>query len=118
MQYKTTESALNALKKITNLRCYKVVGEERTPAEVWLVKHLVQLWAHREKVGKRKKAEKEFRHLKSISRGLGLWDKDYIKVLVRLGSLPSEEVQLRDIRTSVASHVGVPPGKLFGTDVV
>ena len=91
MQYKTRESALNALKKVTNLRCYNIEEEERTPAEAWLVKHLIDLYKHREKVGKRKRAEKEFRHLKSIARGLGLWNKEYIQVMVRLGVMPNEQ---------------------------
>lgn len=93
MQYTTRGSALNALKKMTTLRAYNIEGEERTPAEEWLVQELIALFRLRsiktDSMWKRKQ-EAHFRHLKSIARGLGLWSKGYFQVMVRLDVLPSD----------------------------
>ena len=97
MQYKTKGSAMNALRRYTPLRSYMVYGETRSPAEEWLMHHLCDLYKIRmmKKEGDStfysQRSEKRFRELKSIARGLGLWDKSYIKVLVRLGAFPTDD---------------------------
>lgn len=122
-QYKTPASALNALKRITKHRCYKTLEEQRSPGEVWLVSELSRMWIARDKRqqyksspgpgpltaykwGKQK--EVKYREMKSIARGLGLWDLNYIKVLVRLGQVP-EKIEQHEKHKAILKIPGMVP---------
>lgn len=92
MQYKSRESALRALRKIVHdeYSFEKKPGAVLSEVEIALVTVMLRMSEARKTKGKSKwKDEREYRALKSIARGLGLfpipeWAGNYVTVLNRL----------------------------------